>query len=73
MNKNGWTLVHEKTGEPVKIGETLADFRGDKDTFQGGEPPRHEGSKGRVLVGPSKVESEYYPSVFNLKWVKDSV
>jgi len=71
MNKNGWTLVHEKTGEPVKIGETLTNFRGDAATCKGGEPPRHDGSTGWVWIGGADYRG-YYPSVYGLKWVKDS-
>lgn len=74
MKKDGWTLIHEKTGEPIKIGETLTDFRGATATLTGGNPPHKPGSSGFVFTTrtPGGSTRESYPSVFNLKWVKDS-
>jgi len=72
MNKNGWTLVHEKTGEPAKIGETLTDFRGDTAVCSGGNPPHKPSSSGFVWTGKSPNTRESYASVYDLKWVKDS-
>lgn len=67
IHASGLILVHEKTGQPVTVGEEVTDFRGDKSVVTGGEPPRHEGSTGRVHV----ERGSYFPSVFDLVWVKE--
>lgn len=62
------TLVHEGTGKPVTVGETVTDFRGDKATVTGGEAPHKQGSTGRVYVKQNEHEAQYFPSVFELEW-----
>lgn len=62
-------LINEKTGEQVKPGDTVTDFRGTKWTllsFQVLQPP----STGRVVVQSVDYESAFYPSVFGLKIVE---
>lgn len=63
-------LIHKSSGKEVKPGDLVTDFRGDK-TFVSdpvGREPQHDGSTGRIYVEPS---GEFYPSVFNCKWVKE--
>lgn len=68
-------LVHNATLVPVKTNERVNDFRGEPhivvDVTRG--QPRHPGSTGRVLVrllGSNRVD-EYYPGVFDLKWINE--
>ena len=70
-------LVNEKTGQEVKVGEVVTSFRGEKFTLRSAELPRHSGSSGRVVVLPKGVTNsfdaqEFFPSVFDLKFVTDS-
>lgn len=60
-----WTLK-DKADQPVVSGQTVTSFRGDKAIVTGGRPPLTEVSTGRVIV----AGGEYYPSVFDLKWVR---
>lgn len=62
----GHRLVHAGTGEPVRIGDTLTDFRGDTVTAQGGKY-MGEGSTGRVHTDAGV----YFPNVFGLRWVQN--
>lgn len=71
MKKDGWTLTRSD-GTEVNIGDALTYSNGLETTCQGGAVPHKPGSTGRVWVGEKNVEREYYPSVFNLTWVKDS-
>ena len=66
MTKSNWTLVHSSTNTPATIGETITSFRGLETTLLGGNPPHKLGSTGKVWV----ENAEYYPEVFNLKWIK---
>ena len=61
-------LIHSKSKETVKIGETITSFRGDKYTVVGMCKPSHISSTGRILVKNEHRESEFYPSVFNCEW-----
>ena len=66
MTKNKWTLVHNDTKAPAQVGEIVKSFRGDEQTLLGGTPPHKPSSSGKVWV----ENAEYYPEVFNLKWVE---
>ena len=59
-----WQLV-DSDNNPVAIGATITCFRGTQAILKGGLPPQRPGSTGRVYVGGG----EFYPSVYNLKWV----
>ena len=65
LNGVTWRLVDENH-EPVSIGQDLVDFRGDSAVLTDAQCPRlfilYDGSAGRV--------NNFFPSVFNLKWVK---
>ena len=66
ITQDGWTLVHARTGKPVSEGDVVLDFRGEADTIMGGRPPHKPASTGRVHTSAG----EFYPSVFDLKWVQ---
>lgn len=71
MIKNGWELIYAKSSIAVEIGDVARSFRGDEYVITGGDPPKSINSSGRVLCrqvggGPG---SEFYPNVFNMKWV----
>ena len=65
MSTNEWKLVDEQ-GNEVRPGDMAVTFRGEPMAITGGRPPHHAGSTGRVYTNGA----EYYPGVFNLKWVK---
>ena len=67
MEKYGWTLVSKKTGEPVPEGTLVETFRGEYAAVNGGMPPRHDASTGRVYTDLG----EHFPSVYGLEWVED--
>jgi len=73
IRKNGMRLVYAKTGEPVCTGDGVTTWRGDAYIVTGGAPPRHEGSTGRIYVriAGEDGEREFFPSVFECKWVED--
>lgn len=60
-------LIIEATGEAATFGKTYKDFRGDEVLLQGAEPPRNEGSTGRVYTD----RGAFYPSVIGMKWVRE--
>jgi hypothetical protein len=73
---NGWKLM--KGDEVVQMDSVHKSFRGKEYKVLGGCPPVHDGSTGRVYVqddddvfGPSSAE--YYPGVFDMKWVKEEL
>jgi hypothetical protein len=68
MTKNGWILVDEKTNVPVKMNQMIVSFRGEEMKLLGGSPPYKPSSTGKVWV----ENGEYYPGVFNLKWVEQA-
>ena len=69
-------LINTLTGEKVIIGEVVKDFRGDEAVIVGFTPPHKPSSSGRVHVRPIESRAdemstrEYYPSVFNLKFLE---
>lgn len=67
----GKALLH-KDGTPVKVGDTVTSFRGEKFTVTGYPKdggPRHLGLRNRVWVrNEDGGEEELFPSVFDLKW-----
>jgi hypothetical protein len=67
ISQNGWTL-RRSNNQPVLVNQAAISFRGDIATIVGGRPPTHFGSTGRVWT---KAGGEYFPSVFDLEWVKD--
>jgi hypothetical protein len=67
-----WKLI-DKHGVEVHPGDVVYDFKGDSHQVSSFEPPRHEGSIGRVYVRDMVTGSNrlYYPSVFGLKIVME--
>ena len=61
------TLVRTDNKQPVRMGETVQDFRGESYTISGGRAPHKPASTGRVWV--QEVSQEYFPAVFGLEWV----
>ena len=62
----------DKRGCRVAVGTIVRSFDGEAATVHGMTRPRHSGSTGRVYVRFCDAEGtmgEYFPSVFNLKWV----
>lgn len=62
-------LVYVESGIEVKVGDKVTDFRGDKAIVTGWREPQTSNSTGRIYVDFDKVCSEFYPSVFNCKFV----
>lgn len=67
-------LIEAASGNEVKPGMTILDFRNDIYKVVSFTSPRHAGSSGRVNVvsveDTPAVERSYYPSVFGLKIVE---
>lgn len=61
-----WELRYKDSNERVLKGTKAADFRGHVDTIIGGRAPHHSGSTGRVWTADGR---EYFPTVFDMKWV----
>jgi succinyl-CoA synthetase beta subunit len=55
-----WILV-DGDGNFMSKGDAITSFRGETDVLESAEIPRHAASTGRV--------NNFFPSVFNLKWV----
>jgi len=66
-DRREWHLCWDgDLAEPVRKGTKAADFRGHVDTIVGGRAPHKPGSTGRVWTADGR---EYFPSVFDMKWV----
>lgn len=77
VTRDGWTLVRAKSKLHVHHGESVASSRGELAMVAGGAPPKHAASTGRVYVieaadhaNGSDYCREYFPSVFNLEWIR---
>ena len=66
-------LIHEKTGQPLNIGDPVVTFRGERGVLTGSAEPRHSGSTGRVCLrlGDADGSAEFFPSVIDAKWVAE--
>jgi hypothetical protein len=60
------TLVHRETGEQVRKGDQLPDFRGDVSMIVSGVAPHKCNSEGFVHT---ECGSRLYAGVFDLRWV----
>lgn len=63
-------LVHELSGEEIKVGDIVKTFRGEDAVVTHMQPPQHAASSGKVtvrLVG-NKLETEFFPSVIFAKF-----
>ena len=62
-----WILCWDgDAAEPVLKNAKAASFRGEVHTITGGRAPHKPGSTGKVWTSD---EGEYYPGVFDMKWV----
>lgn len=66
-----WVLV-AADGAEVSVNEVVETFRGEEVMLTGGRPPHKPSSSGRIYVEDLKYgyESEFFPSVCNLKWIR---
>lgn len=71
VRKDGWVLVGADN-IPVKAGIRVSS-RDQDYVLKGGRPPHKLGSTGRVYVTAQDriFDSEFFPTVFGLKWVKE--
>ena len=67
----GYKLIDATTGADVNVGDKVFSFRGEPAVIVDASPPHKPSSTGKVIVVnmPEEGTSEYYPGVFNLKWV----
>ena len=62
-----WLLCWDSgLAEPVLKGSIAISYRGERHTITGGRAPHKPGSTGRVECADGR---EYYPGVFDMKWV----
>lgn len=55
---------------PVQLGSYFSS-NGTSYKIEGGRPPQHEGSSGRVWArADGQSQREFYPGVFDMKWVR---
>lgn len=77
MRNAGWTLVMDNALQtPVEEGDVLQDSRGAFWTVSSGvgAAPHKPSSTGRIWVqGIDGHSREYFPSVFNCKWIEDEI
>jgi len=66
-----WVLINTD-GQPVSEGLVTNSFRDEPHIISGGRPPQHSGSQGKVYarMWADDPDREYFPNVFNLKWVE---
>lgn len=62
-----WRLV-DAAGAVCHTGQVVTDFRCTPAILEGGTAPRSEGSTGRIQTD----RGSYFPSVYNLRWVKEA-
>ena len=72
--KNDWVLIYEDSSLPVHT-DHLVTSDGKGFVVTGGVPPHKPSSSGRVYGywkadGEDASTCEYFPHVFNLKWVE---
>ena len=65
---NSGTLISTKDGHVIKVGDELADFRGEVWRVTGWREPQHAGSTGRIYVERDGHQMEYFPGVFDAKF-----
>lgn len=60
-------------GNEVEAGDTVISFRGEEFTVAEsiGRPPHKPSSTGRIHTKFGNSRMEYFPSVFNCKWVEE--
>lgn len=68
IKEDGWILIDQATGWPVRVGDRRATSRGHQATVAGGRPPHKPSSTGRIYI---EWGGEYFPSVFDAAWVRE--
>lgn len=70
IRRDGRTLMHDATGQPVMVGELLTDFRGDTAVAVDAYAPTAPGKAGYVVVREPGLDGEsmFYVTVFDLHW-----
>lgn len=64
-------LINTNTGETIKTGAIVADFRGTRWVLEGGRPPHKGDASGFVWLRSTDgrgLSREFYPHVINAKW-----
>lgn len=64
-------LINETTRQPIKTGEIVQDFRGQRWVLEGGREPHKPSSTGFIWVRSIDgrgLSREFYPSVIGAKW-----
>lgn len=61
---DGKALIVKDTFEIVTVGQKIKDFRGTEHIVQGGTPPTHVGSSGKVDTD----RGTFYPGVIGCEW-----
>lgn len=59
-------LIHKETGEEIKPGDTVPDFRGEPQVFEFISRLPEGNSEGKIII-KAKVGGEVYPSVLNAR------
>lgn len=78
IRKHGWTLYRKGTDTEVYKDQLLWNENvkdADRWVIEGGEPPLHTASSGRVWVRPietTKLNRTFFPHVFDLEWRLDN-
>lgn len=67
---NQGKLIH-KDGHEIKVGDEVADFRGDKLIVTGWREGRDSSSTGRVFVKEDGHDREYFPGVIDAHIVSE--
>jgi hypothetical protein len=65
-------LIYTKTGEPVRLGDHVETFRGERAILLGMSEPHKPSSTGRVYIQleESKASREFFPSVIGADWIE---
>tara|TARA_R110000868_G_scaffold372202_1_gene636026 strand:- start:141 stop:341 length:201 start_codon:yes stop_codon:yes gene_type:complete len=62
-------LIHSKSKEVVKIGDTVFSFTGQKYVVVGMSKPNYDGATGRIYVKNEKIDScGFFPNVVGCEW-----
>lgn len=62
-------LINSITKQEVKMGDVVTSFRGKKYEVLSWSEPQHSGSTGLMYVRDNQLYRDYYPSVFNCKFI----
>lgn len=72
----GWDgnyiLIDDDTNYRVELGMPIESVDGDMAVLRGGEAPKSPESEGKIWVNEEGFRGprEYYPSAFNLRWLR---